>query len=195
MRHPARARIRLPVLLSLLSLLPVGASAAELAGVSLDERVTARDGTPLRLHGAGLREKFFFDIYVGALYLPRTGQSAEHIRATDQAGRVEMHFLYDEVSAKKLAKAWREGFAANNPKEVRDTIAARVETFIDLFPAAQEGDVFTMAYVPGDGTVVRINGERVGAIDGGVFFRALLAVWLGPQPPDADLRSGMLGRR
>ncbi len=182
-----------PALLIGLLSLPFGAPAAELAGVRLDERVTARDGTVLPLHGAGLREKFFIDVYVGALYLPETGHSADHIRATDQAGRVEMHFVYDEVSREKLAEAWRSGFADNNPEAVRATIGDRIVTFIDLFPAAENGDVFAMEYVPGDGTVVRINGETAGSIPGGEFFRALLGVWLGPEPPDDDLRRGMLG--
>lgn len=194
MRLADRPRSGPLVLLLLLLTAPLAASAAELAGVQLDDRVVARDNTPLPLHGAGLREKFFIDIYVGALYLPRTGQSAERIRRTDQAGRVEMHFVYDDVPREKLEKAWRRGFAANNPKEVRDTIADRIGRFVGLFPAAGSGDTFAMEYVPGDGTDVLVNGERVGSIRGGAFFRALLAVWLGPEPPNEGLRRGMLGR-
>ena len=196
MRPSIRSRPGLPGLLAvLLAAAPIAAPAAELAGVQLDDRIRGRDDTALELHGAGLREKFFIDVYVGALYLPRTGQSVERIRGTDQPGRVEMHFVYDEVSQEKLADAWREGFAANNPSEVRETIAERIETFIGLFPAAGDGDVFAMEYLPGDGTAVMINGETVGTIAGGEFFRALLAVWVGPEPPDADLRRGMLGQR
>lgn len=178
-----------------IGLLPGAAAAAELSGVRIDDRVTARDGTELPLHGAGLREKFFFDIYVGALYLPTTEQSAERILGTDQPGRIDMHFVYDEVSRQKLATAWEEGFAANNPDAVLDPLGERIDRFIDLFPDATEGDRFTLEYVPADGTEVRINGERVGTIEGGAFFRALLAVFLGPEPPDSDLRRGMLGHR
>ena len=177
----------------LLSLLPVAAGAAEVAGVALDERASARDGSVLRLHGAGVRERFFFDIYVGALYLPERGQGAERIRATDQPGRVEMHFVYESVSREQLAEAWRTGFAANHPRAVRAAIAERVETFIALFPDAKAGDTLAMEYVPGDGTAVTINGETAGTIAGGVFFRALLGVWLGPEPADGDLKRGMLG--
>lgn len=179
----------------LVSLFPGAAAAAELAGVRIDERVTARDGTELPLHGAGLREKFFFDIYVGALYLPSTGQSVERILDTDQSGRIDMHFVYDEVSREKLATAWEEGFAGNNPDAVLDALGERIERFIDLFPDATAGDRFALEYVPGGGTEVRINGQSAGTIEGGGFFRALLAVFLGPEPPDSDLRHGMLGQR
>lgn len=177
----------------LAALLPTIATAAELAGVRLDDRVTTRDGTGMPLHGAGLREKFFFDIYVGALYLPSTDQPVDRILDTDQPGRVDMHFVYDEVSRDKLATAWEEGFAANNPQEVRAVLGERIDRFIGLFPDATAGDRFTLEYVPGDGTEVRINGQSAGIIEGGGFFRALLAVFLGPEPPDSDLRHGMLG--
>ncbi len=178
-----------------ISLFPGAAAAAELSGVRIDQRVTARDGTELPLHGAGLREKFFFDIYVGALYLPSTEQPVEQILDTDQPGRIDMHFVYDEVSREKLATAWEEGFAANNPDAVLDSLGERIDRFIDLFPAATAGDRFTLEYVPGDGTEVRINGQSAGTIEGGGFFRALLAVFLGPEPPDGDLRRGMLGQQ
>lgn len=177
----------------LVGLAPAMASAAELAGVSVDDRVTARDGTELPLHGIGLREKFFFDIYVGALYLPTTKQPVERILDTDQPGRIEMHFVYDEVSREQLVTAWEEGFAANNPQDVLDTLGERIDRFVDLFPDAAAGDRFTLEYVPGGGTEVRINDQPAGIIEGGGFFRALLAVFLGPEPPDSDLRSGMLG--
>ena len=179
----------------LIGLLPGAVAAAELSGVRIDDSVTARDGTELLLHGAGLREKFFFDIYVGALYLPTMGQPVERILDTDQPGRIDMHFVYDEVSRDRLATAWEEGFAANNPQGVLATLDERIDRFIDLFPDATAGDRFTLEYVPGDGTEVRINGRAAGTIEGGGFFRALLAVFLGPEPADSDLKSGMLGQQ
>lgn len=179
----------------LIAALPGAAVAAEIAGVRIDDRVTARDGTDMPLHGAGLREKFFFDIYVGALYLPSTGQSAERILDSDQPGRIDMHIVYDEVSRDQLATAWQDGFAANNTDAVLDALGERLDRFIELFPDATAGDRFALEYVPGDGTEVRINGQRAGTIEGGGFFRALLAVFIGPEPPDSDLKRGMLGQR
>lgn len=169
------------------------AAARSVEGVELPGTVTARDGATLRLHGAGVRTKFFFDIYVGALYLPRTGQALQAIRESDQPGRIEMHFLYDEVTREQLAEAWRSGFRANNPRELHARIADRLERFVALFPAAAGGDTFAMEYIPGAGTRVAVNGEPRGTIEGAAFFRALLGVFLGPEPADADLKAGMLG--
>lgn len=179
----------------LISLLPGAAAAAEVAGVRIDERVTARDGSELPLHGAGVRDQFFFDIYVAALYLPTAEQPAERILETDQPGRVDMYIVYDEVSQAQQAKGWRKGFAATNLDGVPAALDRRIDRFIELFPAAAEGDRFTLEYVPGDGTEVRINGRSAGSIESGGFFRALLAVFVGPDSADGDLRRGMLGHR
>ena len=183
-------RLLLPVLLLGLA---ATAHARTIEGVELAERVTARDGTQLQLHGAGVRDKFIFDIYVGALYLTSTGQDLDTIMGSNQPARIEMHFLYDEVEAEKLASAWREGFAGNNDREVMDTIGPRLEAFVRLFPTAVEGDVFAMEYLPGGGTEVTINGEPAGTVEGDVFFNALLGVFLGPKPADGKLKRGMLG--
>lgn len=180
----------LAVLLGLSSL----AQARTIEGVDLAESITARDGTELQLHGAGVREKFVFDIYVGALYLTSTGHSLETIMGSDQPARIEMHFVYDEVEAEKLESAWREGFAGNNDREVLDTIEPQLENFVRMFPTAVEGDTFAMEYLPGQGTRVTINGEAAGTVDGDVFFNALLGVFLGPEPADDDLKEGMLGK-
>lgn len=184
---------RILTLVCLLAL-SVTAHGRSLEGVELPEAVTARDGTQLQLNGAGVRTKFFFDIYVGALYLASGGQDLDSIMGSDQPARIEMHFLYDEVEAEKLESAWREGFEANNDLEVLDTIEPQLETFVGLFPTAVEGDTFAMEYLPGQGTRVTVNGEEAGVLEGNVFFNALLGVFLGPEPADDDMKAGMLGQ-
>jgi len=44
-------------------------SAREIAGVTVEESLPARDGGVLQLNGAGIRSKFFFDIYIAELYV------------------------------------------------------------------------------------------------------------------------------
>lgn len=186
------ARIAL-LALALALVIAAPAAARTVEGVDLPESTEARDGTALKLHGAGVRTKFFFDIYVGTLYLPETGQSLDAILGQDRAARIEMHFLYDEVSQEQLAEAWRSGFAANNADDVQAAVAERLERFVALFPTATEGDEFAMEYVPGAGTRVSVNGDVRGTIEGRTFFRALLGVFLGPEPADSDMKAGMLG--
>ena len=94
----------------LLMALPL--SAAEVAGVKIAETVKLAD-TELVLNGAGVRWKIIFKVYIGALYLPAKTNSPEQAIYGAGEKRVLMHFLYDEVSKKKLTDAWWDGFKDN----------------------------------------------------------------------------------
>jgi hypothetical protein len=52
--------------------------------------------------------------------------------------------------------------------------------------------VFT--YVPGTGTTYTLNGKEKLTITGPAFGPVIFSVWLGPKPPNADLKKGMLGQ-
>lgn len=49
--------------------------------------------------------------------------------------------------------------------------------------------------LPGDETRVSINNEVRGSVTGADFQQALLKIWLGDAPADADLKRGMLGAK
>ena len=104
-----------------------------------------------------------------------------------------MHFLYDEVSKEKLVDAWKDGFEANTDPETLRTIKPRIEQFAALFRDANKGYVYTLDYLQGQGTRVRLNGTLLGTIEGEDFNRALLRIWLGKKPVTRDLKKGMLG--
>ncbi len=172
--------------------LPVAAVSVE--GVDLAEKIEV-EGQALVLNGAGVREKFFFDIYVAALYLPARMSDAHKILQTDQPWRLSMNFLYSEVSKEKLDKGWDEGFEENTPATERAAIAGRLQQFKDMFPDLRKGDEVVLAYVPEKGVSVTIKGEQKGAIAGADFARALLSVWLGPEPVTGNLKKALLGGR
>lgn len=181
--------------LLLIPLLAGNALAREVAGINLPETLTLQgDSTPLVLNGAGIRSKFIFDIYVGALYLPARATTVEAILAEPGPKRVSMHFLYEEVSKDKLTDGWREGLE-NNLDEARfQQLEPALKRFNALFRTVKEGDVIEIDYLPGKGTRVWINGELQGTVEDPRFFPALLLVWLGEDPADADLKDGMLGQ-
>ena len=87
------------------------AQAKELVGVNLQQLVYI-DGldSPLKLNGAGIRYKFIFKIYVGALYLEKKINDPNEILTNPGPSRVIMHIVYDEVPSEKLVAAWLEGF-------------------------------------------------------------------------------------
>jgi hypothetical protein len=173
-------------------LLSPGSWAVEVEGVEIPDSVTVAD-TSLQLNGAGVRTKMFFDIYVGALYLP--AKTTTTTEALDMAGpkQVTMTFLYKEVAQEKLTAAWDEGFQQNQSEEAMAELRERLQQFNSLFVTAHEGDVFIFDFLADGSTRVTLNGKQAGSIPGADFQRALLTVWLGDKPADKDLKKGMLG--
>lgn len=148
----------------------------------------------LLLNGAGIRTKFIFDIYVGALYLEKKLNNADAIYTQKGEKRVSMHFLYDEISKEKLTNAWSDGFNSNHSSEELEKLNTRITQFNNLFTPAKKGDVINLNFIPGKGTTVVVNNKQMGTVKGDDFFTAVLKIWLGEQPADSDLKNAMLGQ-
>ena len=169
-------------------------SAAELAGVFVANQIETESGQLLTLNGAGLREKFWVDVYVGSLYLVKQSSDVAGILSNPGPWRVQLDFIYKEVDQKKLLDSWREGFENNQDEASRAALQERIETFYSFFDSsAKQGDIYRFDYDPASGTRVSKNEELLGAIPGNDFSNALLEIWLGNKPADKGLKKGMLG--
>lgn len=170
------------------------ASAREIADISIPDAVKPdAAGEELILNGAGIRKKFFFKIYVGALYLRTPSTDAGAILAAGGPWRVYMHILHTEIEREKLVAAWNEGFAGNNSDSRLATLKPRLDTFNGMFTTVKQGDRIVLDYLPTTGTRVQVNDVNKGTIAGEDFQQALLSVWLGEKPADKGLKKGMLG--
>jgi len=167
-------------------------STREIAGIDVPETVLINN-TGLVLNGAGVRKKFFFKIYVGALYLTAKLTTVEQILSDPSAKRIVMNFLYNEVSDEKLVEGWNEGLENNNSAREIKALKDRINQFNELFSTVHKGDVIQLDYLPDQGTQVWIKGKLKGTVAGEDFFRALLKIWLGTEPADASLKDAMLG--
>jgi hypothetical protein len=137
----------------------------------------------------GLREKYFIDVYVGALYLKATTTSDSKAINADEPKRIVMHFVYDSVPADKLRETFTEGFANAGATGFDDKIAKLNGWMTDM----TKGDEVVLDYIPGKGTQVTVKGTQKGTIEGADFMKILFAVYLGPNPPTAKLKRGLLG--
>lgn len=162
------------------------------AGVVLPESITL-GAHPLVLNGAGLRSRFFVNVYVGALYLPARNRDAAAILRTDGPVAMHMYILHSEISKEKLVDAWNDRFDANLSAAEHAALAARIERFDGLFRTVHKGNVIRLDYLPGTGTTVSIDNEKLGVIEGADFRQAWLRIWLGTQPADKNLQQNLLG--
>ena len=164
----------------------------EVAGVNVPETAEVH-GEKLVLNGAGIRSKFFFSIYIGALYLPERIKKPDQVFSNQKSKRVLMHVLYKKLEAKKITDGWQEGFKKNNSNAEFEQLSARLKTFNSFFSDSKTGDEIVMDYIPDTGTRVSINNTVRGTIPGADFNTALLKVWLGERPADSNLKESMLG--
>jgi hypothetical protein len=168
--------------------------ATEVSGVFIDAEIKAENGDLLVLNGAGLREKFWVDVYVGSLYLPTTSNDIAEILSKPEPWRIQLDFVYKEVAQEKLLDSWREGFEKNQTAETLQELQTRIATFYGFFDSsAVAKDQFWFDYQPGVGTRVSKNQQLLGVIPGEDFANALLEIWLGNHPADKSLKKAMLG--
>ena len=167
-------------------------AAREIAGVAVPESVTLKNKA-LVLNGAGIRKKLFMKIYVCALYLTAKRTAASEILADPEAKRIVMSFLYKEVGVERQVEGWNKGFRDNNSGEELKGLQDRINLFNSLFTTVRKGDVIRFDYLPEEGTQVWINDTLNGTVPGEDFFVALLKIWLGPKPAEANLKDALLG--
>lgn len=172
------------------------AIAAEIAGVTVQERVTL-GATDLQLNGAGVRTRIVFKVYVGGLYLPEKKSTAAEVLALKGAKRVSMTMLRD-LTAHQLADALQEGVRANHSAAELAALKGRVDELVAVMNeigGAKEKTVIALDFLPDSGTRITVDGAPHGKpIPGEDFYVALLRIWLGDKPVDADLKKAMLGQ-
>ena len=179
------------LLLALISLV-FSQDYVELSGVKMPKTYTL-SGKKLELNGVGLREKWFLDLYVMGLYVPKKTKSAETIITKNQPTVAKLVIVSSLVTRDKMNSSIREGFEkalGNNYSKMQD----KIDKFISYFKKElHKGDVIVLTYEPEAGTKAYLNGEWLGTIKGLDFKQALFKIWLGPNPVDDDLKEQLLG--
>jgi hypothetical protein len=191
MRESNLFAVAASVLLSVLFGYVSTAEAGTLAGVVLPDTVQAGSAT-LVLNGLGLRTKYMVKVYVAGLYLPQKSSDADAILKTDEPKRLVMHFVRD-VSKSQITDAFNESFE-NNAPEAKKTLQPEIDRFFTGIDSLKAGDEMAMTYVPSAGTTLSMNGKDKVTISGTAFEQMLFSVWLGPKPPNAGLKKGILGQ-
>lgn len=175
-----------------LAALSLSCNAKQVAGIDLPDKISAQS-EPLVLNGAGVRTKFFMDIYAAGLYLPIASNQAQTILEGNQPMALRLHVTSGLLSSEKMEEATREGFeqsTGGNTAEIQATIDQFIENFKD---AIVENDVFDFMYTPDTGVEVFKNGELKSTIKGAEFKKALFGIWLSDDAVQDDLKQGLLG--
>ncbi len=179
------------VSLILTILFAIPSTAAEVAGVKLDQTVTV-NSQQLKLNGSGIRKKLFIKVYIGSLYSARQLSTPAAALSDSGSKLIRMNFLHSKVEKEKIIEAFSEGLTNNAPDLAG---SAEAKKFLSFFTADfNRGDVVDLA-LGSDGIVaVSHNGKQLGNVSSAKLAKGVLAIYLGDKPADEALKKGMLGR-
>jgi len=148
------------------------------------------------LNGTGVRTRAIFKVYAAGLYVPQKSDNAAALIAQKGPRRLALTMLRN-VDADSFAGPLNDGLRNNHSEAQLAGFKSQIEAMNSALKAineAKKGDVLHFEYLPDSGTRITLNGQQKGSsIPGEDFFAAMLRIWLGDKPADADLKKGLLG--
>ncbi len=147
----------------------------------------------LVLNGAGIRSKFFFDLYVGGLYLKEKNSNAKEVINADEPMAIKLHITSSLISSKKMIDGTMEGFKNSTNNKIKP-LKKEVNQFINVFKGEiKDGDIYDFIYTPNIGVKIYKNNKLSTTIKGLKFKKALFGIWLCDKPAQDSLKKEMLG--
>jgi chalcone isomerase-like protein len=168
------------------------ATARECKNVEFPDHLQVKS-TDLTLNGLGIRKATILkvNVYVAALYVTTRSQDPQALADPNTPAELILHFVRN-VGVGDLRNAWSEGFE-RAAKDQLPLLNARIAMLNSWMSDMKTGQRLTFVRIPGSGVQISVNGVAKGTITGDDFSRALFSIWLGPEPPNADLKKGLLG--
>ena len=171
--------------------------AIEVSGVKVEEKVKLAN-QDLVLNGSGIRygAAGLVRVYVASLYLPQKRSTSTEIGALKGAKRMHLNLLR-EINSNDFSKGLLGGMRANMSaadQQKHFDALLKMGAIFGQIPTLKKGETITIDSIPGTGTVVQVNGKKVGeSVPDEAFFSALLQIWLGPKPIEESLKPVLLG--
>lgn len=179
------------VVFALLSI-QVAEAQIEVEDVMVPENISM-EGQDMVLNGAGVRSKYFMDLYVGSLFVPVKESNAQKIIDANKEMLIQLDIISGLITSKKMTESINEGFE-KSLKMVTEDVSKEVSAFKSVFnEEIEKKDNFQFLYLPDTGVKVYKNGKLLKVIEGLPFKRALFAIWLGNEPADKKLKKKMIG--
>lgn len=153
------------------------------------------NGTQLTLNGAGLREKYWLDMYVGSLFVESKTSDSKAVITADKPMAIRLQIVSGLITSDKMISACTEGFE-KSAKDGYKTSQAKMDQFMNVFKKDEivDGNNYNIIYTPGTGTQIYLGNTLKDTITGLDFKKALFGIWFCSEPADEDLMEGMLGK-
>lgn len=182
-------------LAGLILLAPLAFS-GELEGYNFEDKITL-DGKELHLNGMALRtvRRFgmSFKVYVAGLYVEKRSTDAKEIMESGGVVHLKSYYLR-EVTKKQQKDPFRDAIRKNCYSDCSDS-KKKIFKIINACKRTKEGGSFDFTFYP-DKVKFSMDGANAKSevvVDGASFSKDMLAIWLGPEPPNESLKAGLLG--
>ena len=163
-----------------------------IGGVKIPYAFKTEEGV-LLLNGAGIREKYFLDLYVGALYLKNKETDARKIYEANESMSIRLHIVSGMISSSKMNAATDEGFHKSTNGNT-GPLSEKIKQFKAVFEEKiKVNDIYDLVYDTNKGMLIYKNDKLMATIPGLDFKQALFGIWLCNKPADSDLKKEMLG--
>lgn len=171
------------------------AQAVDVGGVKVEDTATVA-GKELKLNGAGMRAILFVKFYAIGLYLTEKKTTPVDAQAVAGPRRIALH-IQREINSDEFGQLFIKGMNNNSTKEEKSKVIAQTIKFGEMFASmdpVKKGDVITLDWIPGTGTVAGLNGKKIGETMPDVaFYNAVLRIWLGDMPAQESVKRELLG--
>jgi hypothetical protein len=164
----------------------------EIEGVAIPDKIKVSEAE-LTLQGAGVRSKYFFDLYVCSFFAVKSYATGPEAANDNAPMSMRLNIISSMITSEKMAESTREGFEKSLDGKMT-ALKADFERFISLFhDEIKVGDVFHFYYLPIKGLIVYKNNQELALFESVEFKNALFGIWLGDDPADDDLREELIG--
>lgn len=165
-----------------------------MGGIKIPYTIKSEE-TTLLLNGAGVREKYFIDLFALGLYLKAKCSDAHKIMNADEPMALKLCVLSHLITSDRMYASMDEGFKRATEGNTAP-IAERIVQFKTIFANNfKKGDVFDFIYSPLKGTSIYKNNAFLMTIPGLDFKKAFFGIWMFKRPPDSDIQERLLGKK
>ena len=174
---------------ALLTMLVLCAEAPAAAADPQSAAAAGASAQKLALAGCAARRFLVFPVYDLRLYLPQRPLTEAVAFDPKTPKLVELEVTYPGNVPGSMPKRWRARF------EERRLPPALIADLDRLYQNLKGGDVLSIDYRPGRGSVVRVNDVTQTVDHGTGLMEALLGIWMGPRALNEEIRTQLLSGR
>lgn len=151
------------------------------AGASFPGQISS-DAGQISLAGTGVTKyQVIFTVCALGFYVPE-GTPKSEILAEDTPRHLEIEYFYD-ISSEDIVRASMSVLEDQLTDDELTALKQKLNRWHDSYRGVSDGDRYSMTYIPGDGTTLRLNDEQLVTVPGAAFARAYFGIWLKEKAP------------